>query len=87
MESTKIIKKPLISIITTVKNGEKHLEECIQSVLNQSYKNIQYINDSKATNADAAKQALTIYNNIYWILGGVETVSYTHLTLPTSVPV
>ena len=36
------------------------------------YKNIQYINDSKATNADAAKQALTIYNNIYWILGGVE---------------
>ena len=36
------------------------------------YKNIQYINDSKATNADATKQALTIYNNIYWILGGVE---------------
>ena len=36
------------------------------------YKNIQYINDSKATNADATKQALTTYNNIYWILGGVE---------------
>ncbi len=43
MESNKDLKKPLISIITVVKNGEKHLEECINSVLTQSYKNIQYI--------------------------------------------
>ena len=38
----------------------------------QEYKNIQYINDSKATNADATKQALVSYKNIYWILGGIE---------------
>lgn len=35
--------KPLISIITVVYNGEKYLEETIQSVINQSYNNIEYI--------------------------------------------
>lgn len=34
---------PLISIITVVYNGEKYLEQTIQSVINQSYKNIEYI--------------------------------------------
>ena len=36
-------KEPLITIITVVKNGEKFFEECIESVLNQSYKNFEYI--------------------------------------------
>jgi UDP-N-acetylmuramoylalanine--D-glutamate ligase len=31
---------------------------------------IRYINDSKATNADAAEKALACYDNIYWIIGG-----------------
>jgi len=35
--------KPLISIITVVFNGEKYLEETIQSVINQSYDNVEYI--------------------------------------------
>ncbi len=35
--------KPLISIITVVFNGEKYIEQTIQSVINQSYKNIEYI--------------------------------------------
>ena len=35
--------KPLISIITVVHNGEKYLEKTIQSVLAQSYNNIEYI--------------------------------------------
>ena len=34
---------PKISIITTVKNGEKYLEQTILSVINQSYPNIEYI--------------------------------------------
>jgi glycosyltransferase involved in cell wall biosynthesis len=34
---------PLISIITVVYNGGKTLEQTIQSVLNQSYTNIEYI--------------------------------------------
>jgi glycosyltransferase involved in cell wall biosynthesis len=38
-----IEKNPLISIITVVLNGEKTIEETIKSVLNQKYKNIQYI--------------------------------------------
>lgn len=35
--------KPLISIITVVFNGEKYLEETIQSVINQTYDNVEYI--------------------------------------------
>ncbi len=32
--------------------------------------NVTYINDSKATNAEAASKALGSYDNIYWIAGG-----------------
>ncbi len=32
---------------------------------------ITFVNDSKATNAQAAEQALRSYRNIYWIAGGV----------------
>ena len=31
---------------------------------------VTYVNDSKATNPDAAAKALACYNNIYWIAGG-----------------
>ena len=31
---------------------------------------VVYINDSKATNADATARALSSYDDIYWILGG-----------------
>ena len=36
-------KNPLISIITVVLNGEKHLEECIQSLYNQKSDNYEHI--------------------------------------------
>ena len=35
--------KLLISIVTVVYNGEKYLEETIQSVINQTYDNVEYI--------------------------------------------
>ena len=35
--------EPLISIVTVVYNGEKHLEQTIQSVINQNYDNVEYI--------------------------------------------
>jgi glycosyltransferase involved in cell wall biosynthesis len=36
-------KKPLITIITVVRNGEKTIKRAIESVVNQTYKNIEYI--------------------------------------------
>jgi glycosyltransferase involved in cell wall biosynthesis len=36
-------RKPLVSIITPVYNGEKYLAECIESVLDQNYDNWEYI--------------------------------------------
>lgn len=32
---------------------------------------VAYVNDSKATNADAAEKALLTYDRIHWIIGGV----------------
>ena len=37
------LKAPLISVVVSVYNGEKHLCECIESVLNQDYTNIELI--------------------------------------------
>lgn len=38
-----ISQKPLVSIITVVLNGERYIEQAIQSVINQTYDNIEYI--------------------------------------------
>jgi len=37
------IEKPLVSILTPVYNGEAYLAECIESVLDQTYQNFEYI--------------------------------------------
>ena len=60
--------KPLISIITAVYNGEKHLEETIQSVLAQSYKNIEYIIIDGAS-TDATVDIIKKYEDKinYWV--------------------
>jgi UDP-N-acetylmuramoylalanine--D-glutamate ligase len=36
-----------------------------------TYKHIGFYNDSKATNAEAAKQALSAFNDIFWLAGGI----------------
>lgn len=43
----------LISVVIPVYNTEKHLERCVDSVLNQSYKNLEIIiiNDSSTDNS------------------------------------
>jgi UDP-N-acetylmuramoylalanine--D-glutamate ligase len=45
--------------------GLAHRQELIASIAG-----VRYINDSKATNADATEKALVCYQPIYWILGG-----------------
>ena len=45
--------------------GLAHRQELVATL-----NGIRYINDSKATNADAAEKALACYDSIYWILGG-----------------
>ena len=45
--------------------GLKHRQELVGVV-----DNMAFVNDSKATNADATEKALVCYDNIYWILGG-----------------
>lgn len=43
-DKTKTVNElPLITIITVVFNGEKYLEQTIQSVINQTYPNVEYI--------------------------------------------
>ena len=36
-------KQPLVSVMTPVYNGEDFLAECIESVINQTYQNFEYI--------------------------------------------
>ena len=35
--------KPLISVIVPVYNVEKYIRECLDSIVNQTYKNLQII--------------------------------------------
>lgn len=59
---------PIISIVTIVFNGEKYLEETIQSVINQTYNDIEYIIiDGSST--DGTLEIIKKYENKldYWI--------------------
>jgi UDP-N-acetylmuramoylalanine--D-glutamate ligase len=49
--------------------GFKGLPHRIEVVLDKNH--VKFINDSKATNAEASEKALNCFDNIYWILGGL----------------
>ena len=60
--------RPLVSVITVVLNGEKHLEQTIKSVLAQTYDNIEYIiidGQSKDNTLDIVKKYETKID--YWL--------------------
>ena len=46
--------RPLFSIVTPIYNGEDHIKETINSVLNQSFENFEYIivNDGSTDNSE-----------------------------------
>lgn len=50
---------PLVTVLMSVFNGEKYLREAIESVLNQTYKNIEFliINDASTDNSVAIIQS------------------------------
>ena len=52
-------KKPLISIIMSVYNSEIHLDRAIESILDQTYKNIEFI----IVNDGSTDKSLEIINN------------------------
>lgn len=60
--------KPLISIITVVFNGKPFLEQTIQSVINQTYENIEYIIIDGAS-TDGTLDIIKKYENKldYWV--------------------
>ena len=64
--------EPFVSVVTPVYNGEPYLAECIESVLNQTYKNFEYIivnNCSKDRTLEIAQEyakkdsRIRIHNN------------------------
>jgi len=60
------IAAPVIAAALKTFAGLPHRQELVATV-----KGVAFINDSKATNADAAEKALRCYENIYWIAGGI----------------
>jgi len=46
--------------------GLAHRQELVAVI-----EGVRYVNDSKATNADATEKALACYDEIYWIAGGI----------------
>jgi len=60
--------KPVISIVTVVLNGENYLEETIQSVLDQTYENVEYIIIDGGSKDDTINIIRKYENKIsYWM--------------------
>lgn len=72
------MKDGLISIIVPMYNREKHIEECIDSILTQTYKNIEILlidDGSTDGTVDKVKQYVEKYSNIRYIFQNNQGVS------------
>jgi glycosyltransferase involved in cell wall biosynthesis len=60
--------RPLISIVTVVRNGAKTLAQCIESVVRQQYKNIEYV-VADGCSTDGTIDILRSYESSldYWV--------------------
>lgn len=61
-------KQPLVSIIVPVYNVGQYLEECLESLVNQTYKNIEIlcINDGSTDNSETILETYSyMYSNVY----------------------
>jgi glycosyltransferase involved in cell wall biosynthesis len=68
---------PLITVITVVRNGEKTIEKAIESVINQTYKNIEYIIIDGASTDNTIDIIKKYKDNInYWISEPDEGIYY-----------
>lgn len=66
----KMREMPLISVVIPVYGTEKYLSRCFDSVLNQTYRNIEIIavNDGSTDNSDAViKEYMSQYDNIKYV--------------------
>lgn len=59
---------PAFEVISHIRSfpGLKHRQQLVTKI-----NRIEIINDSKATNPDAASKALSCYDSIFWLIGGV----------------
>ena len=53
---------PKVSVVTSVHNGEVYLEECVNSILNQTFKNFEYIILNNGS-TDRTPEILNQYND------------------------
>jgi UDP-N-acetylmuramoylalanine--D-glutamate ligase len=60
------VDRRIVAQALTTFAGLPHRLECAGQI-----EGVRFINDSKATNANAAAQALAVYPRVYWIAGGV----------------
>jgi len=59
------VEKPVIAAALKSFPGLAHRQQLVRTI-----GKVTFVDDSKATNVDAAEKALSSYNRIYWIAGG-----------------
>ena len=70
---------PKISVIIPVYNLENYISNCIESIINQVYKNLEIIVVDDGSSDNSWEKILKYEQTDNRIVA----VSYTHLTLPT----